>query len=83
MLQIVTKILLGSREEEGKFDVEVTDKSPEFSQIAVQGPQSITTLSNAISADLDDIKKFRFKIINWNGYEMIVAKDRIYWGGRI
>lgn len=62
------------KKEESKFDVEVTDKSPEYSQIAVQGPKSIAILSNAIGAHLDDIKKFRFKIINWNGYEMIVAR---------
>ncbi len=62
------------KKEEGKFDVEVTDKSSEYSQIAIQGPDSKTILSDAIETDLDNIKKFRFEIINWNGYDMIVAR---------
>ncbi len=62
------------KKEESKFDVVVTDNSSTFSQIAVQGPESRTILSKAIGTDLDDIKKFRFKIINSNNYEMIVAR---------
>jgi len=62
------------KKEENKFEVEVLDKSPEYSQIAIQGPDSKSILSVAIGKGLDNIKKFRFKIINWNGYDMIVAR---------
>ncbi len=62
------------KKEEDKFDVEVSDKSPEYSQIAIQGPDSKTILSEAIEADLDSIKRFRFRIINWSGHDMIVAR---------
>jgi aminomethyltransferase len=62
------------KKEEGKFDVDVSDASPQYSQIAVQGPKSKPILSAAIGRDLDGIKKFRFDAINWNGVEMIVAR---------
>ena len=62
------------KKEESKFDVEVTDVSAEYSQIAVQGPDSITILGRAIEADLNVIKKFRFEVINWNGLDIIVAR---------
>ena len=32
----------------GDFNVEVTDRSPEYSQIAVQGPESLSILSESI-----------------------------------
>ena len=62
------------KKEESKFDVEVTDKSPEFSQIAVQGPDSMAILGKAIETDLNNVKKFRFEVINWNGSDIIVAR---------
>lgn len=62
------------KKEEDKFDVEVSDKSPEYSQIAIQGPDSKTILSEAIEQSLDNIKKFRFDVLNWKGFEMIVAR---------
>lgn len=62
------------KKEEDKFDVEVSDKSLEYSQLAIQGPDSKTILSKAIQQNLDNIKKFRFEIINWNGFEMIIAR---------
>ena len=62
------------KKEEDKFDVEVSDRSRDYSQIAIQGPLSKSILSNALDRDIDQIKKFRFEIINWNENEMIVAR---------
>jgi len=62
------------KKEEAKFDVEVSDMSRDYSQIAIQGPLSKSILSKALDRDIDQIKKFRFEILNWNGYEMIVAR---------
>ena len=62
------------KKEEDNFDVEVSDKSPEYSQIAIQGPDSKTILSKSIEQSLDNIKKFRFEVVNWKGYKMIVAR---------
>lgn len=56
------------------FDVEVIDRSPEYSQIAVQGPESEAILSESIGTSLADLKRFRFLTYNWNGNEMIVAR---------
>ncbi len=58
----------------GDFDVEVLDRSPEYSQIAIQGPDSKTILSECIGADLDNIKKFRFDTFKWNEGDLIVAR---------
>lgn len=62
------------KKEEDKFDVEVLDKSPQYSQIAIQGPDSKTILGKSIEQNLDDIKKFRFGLFSWNGFEMIIAR---------
>ena len=62
------------KKEEGKFDVEVTDKSSEYSQIAIQGPDSKVILASAIDTNLDDIKRFRFEIVSWNEIDLIIAR---------
>jgi aminomethyltransferase len=62
------------KKEKGNFDVEVLDRSLEYSQIAIQGPDSQAILSDSIGADLDNIKKFRFEVINWEGRDLIVAR---------
>ena len=56
------------------FDVEVIDRSPEYSQIAVQGPESEAIVSESIGASLTDLKRFRFLTYNWNGSAMIIAR---------
>jgi len=60
--------------ESGNFDVEVLDRSLEYSQIAIQGPNSKSILSECIDADLDNIKKFRFETFKWKGADLIVAR---------
>ena len=62
------------KKEESNFDVEVSDTSADYSQIAIQGPDSKAILSQAIGTDLDSIRKFRFEIINWNGSDLVVAR---------
>jgi len=62
------------KNERGNFDVEVLDRSLEYSQIAIQGPDSQAVLSKCIGADLDNIKKFRFETIKWKGNDLIVAR---------
>lgn len=62
------------KKEDSKYDVNVSDVSPQYSQIAIQGPHSKSILSGAIKKDLDGIKKFRFDILNWNGFDMIIAR---------
>lgn len=62
------------KKEEDKFDVEVLDKSSEYSQIAIQGPQSISILRGVLGGAVQNIKKFRFAILNWKDTDMIAAR---------
>jgi len=62
------------KKEKNNFDVEVLDISTDYSQIAIQGPDSKAILSNGIGVDLDNIKKFRFEMIKWNESDLIVAR---------
>lgn len=56
------------------YDIEITDRSPEFSQIALQGPRSEAILSGCVGADLSSLKRFRFLPLTWNGVELLIAR---------
>ena len=56
------------------YDVEITDSSSEYSQIAIQGPSAEEILSASLGVKLNSIKRFRFETINWNNYDLIVAR---------
>ena len=62
--------------DEGKkrFKAEVIHRSPEFSQIAVQGPGSQEIVTGVIGEEAKDIKRFYFKEIRWNDIPLIVAR---------
>ncbi len=62
--------------EEGKkgFKAEVTRRSPEFSQLAVQGPRSQEIITGVIGEKAKDIKRFYFKEIRWDDTPLIVAR---------
>ena len=57
-----------------KFNVRVTDESPDFSQIAVQGPKSQELLKRVLGPEIELIKKFYFDSIKWNGTAVITAR---------
>lgn len=44
-----------------EFDVEVNDESPQFAQLALQGPKCNEILAKVVSFDPNEIKFFRFK----------------------
>lgn len=54
-------------------NVLVEDQSSLWSQIAIQGPKAIE-ITAQIFPECVDIKKFRFKQINWAGQSWIVAR---------
>jgi len=56
------------------FDVEVIDRSPDYSQVAIQGPGSEAVLSESIGVSLDELKRFYFLTCSWNGNDLIVAR---------
>lgn len=56
------------------YDVEIADKSGEFSQLALQGPRSERILSETLGEDFSRLKRFRFTIIEWKGAQLLVAR---------
>ncbi len=54
--------------------VEVTNKSSEFSQIALQGPRSQDIMSTIFMDDFSGLKKFSFRLLNWNRVDLIIAR---------
>lgn len=62
-------------EHASKFDVVVTDLSPEVSEVAVQGPLAQKTLQKIVDVNLDDIKFFHFKDdVDVAGVKCIVSR---------
>jgi aminomethyltransferase len=55
-------------------DVELTDRSNEFSLLAVQGPKSLATLKKITDVDLSEIGYYHFKRGRLAGEEMIISR---------
>ncbi len=60
--------------ESGGFNVSVDNRSREYSQIAIQGPDSGKILGKLLGEELSGVGRFRFKPFQWRGMEMIVAR---------
>jgi len=56
------------------FAVEVANKSFEFSQIALQGPDSQDIMNTVFVDDFARLKRFSFQLLNWNQVELIIAR---------
>ncbi len=56
------------------FNVELLDRSSEFSQLALQGPNSETILNEAIGKEFSSLKRFYCQLENWNGIDLIIAR---------
>ncbi len=61
-------------EAKSTYEVEITDRSPEFSQIALQGPFSERILSESTGVDIGTLKRFHFRESQWNGLELLIAR---------
>lgn len=57
-----------------EFDVHITDESPDYSQIAVQGPKSQELLKRIFGPETELIRKFYFDFLKWNGSKVIIAR---------
>ena len=55
-------------------DVSLTDRSDEFSLLAVQGPQSLKTLKKIVDVDLSKIEYYHFTRGRVAGEEMIISR---------
>lgn len=60
--------------ERNQYEVEIIDRSPEFSQIAIQGPESERILSKTTGLDLSALKRFRFGVFSWEGMKLVIAR---------
>ncbi len=56
------------------FNAVVTDHSPEFGQIAIQGPKAINILSKLAKSNLLEIKYFHFREQKLLGHNVIFAR---------
>jgi aminomethyltransferase len=56
------------------FDVEITNESNLWSQIALQGPKAKEIAEKFFSIDLSELKFFRFKSITFKKQEVIIAR---------
>lgn len=56
------------------FDVEIKDRSAQYSQIALQGPRSEEILSKCLSSDMGALRRFHFLPFTWKGMELIIAR---------
>jgi aminomethyltransferase len=60
--------------EEFGFESEVINKSSDYSQIAIQGPDAGNLLVKIMGERISSIKRFHFEKIGWNGIETIIAR---------
>lgn len=63
-----------------KYDVKVINKSNEFGQLALQGPNSSMILEKLTNYDVKDMKFYDFDIMAVNNSQMIVSRSG-YTGG--
>ena len=56
------------------YNCKVTDLSPQYGQLALQGPSSASIFSNLIGEDMSQLKKMHFLEGNWMGSASIIAR---------
>lgn len=56
------------------FDVEITDESPIYGEVAVQGPEAEETVEKVLGIPVKDIPFYNFKTFPIDGEEVIVSR---------
>ena len=56
------------------YDVVVTDESPKYGELAVQGPNAEATLEKLLGLDLQQIAFYNFKTFDINGEEVLISR---------
>ena len=56
------------------FNVELTNESDKYAEIAVQGPKAEETLEKVLGLDLKSIAFYNFKIFNIDGEEVLISR---------
>ncbi len=62
-------------EEQAKnFDVVVDNQSEHYAQLAIQGPNGEKTMKTVLGIDCSDLTFYTFKLVNYDGEEIIVSR---------
>lgn len=56
------------------FNVTITDESPKYGEVAVQGPEAEATLIKVLGLPVEDIAFYNFKTFDVDGEEIIVSR---------
>ncbi len=56
------------------FDVEISNKSHDFSQIAIQGPHAIEHINEIVGQDVKDLKFMTFGVVPYQDLHIIVSR---------
>lgn len=56
------------------YDCTVTDESPYYGEVAIQGPEAEATVENVLGLEVKDIPFYNFKTFNVDGEEIIVSR---------
>ena len=56
------------------FNVEITDESPRYGEVAVQGPKAEETVEKVLGIPVQDIAFYNFKTFQIDGEEVIVSR---------
>jgi aminomethyltransferase len=62
------------KEHAGRFNVDITNESDEYTQIAIQGPQAEKLLSQLTTADLSAVPYYHFTYGKINGVDNIISR---------
>ncbi|MDA2918616.1 glycine cleavage system aminomethyltransferase GcvT [Desulfobacterota bacterium AH_259_B03_O07] len=59
---------------EKDFEADVQNRSFEFSQLALQGPDSERILDEIIEVDFSNLRRFRFLLTRWREIDLVIAR---------
>jgi aminomethyltransferase len=62
------------KEKVGHFDVQITNESDDYSQIAIQGPKAEELLAQFTGSDLTEMKYYTFVFGKVNGLDAIISR---------
>ncbi|MDE5811252.1 MAG: glycine cleavage system aminomethyltransferase GcvT [Muribaculaceae bacterium] len=56
------------------FDCTVTNQSDDYGELAIQGPEAEKVITNVLGLEIDDLKFYTFKIIDFGQHRIIVSR---------
>ena len=56
------------------YDVVITDESPKYGEVAVQGPKAEETLEKLLGIDLKQVAFYNFKVFQLDGEDVLISR---------